>query len=238
MPERFSQISRRELLPARVAEEIGREIATGSIAAGERLPTEHALAKTFGVSRSVVREAIAQLRNEGTVETRQGIGAFVAPPERRQSIRIERDTLIDPQSFRSLFQLRVPLEIEAARLAAIHHLPVHLEKIDEAIDLLAAIHEWTEEGAAADLAFHRAIAAATCNSYFDQVLGFIAERITSTVHLVRTRDDLVRVTSLTSAEHRAIRDAIARRDGDAAKTAMRYHILASAGRLNLHLDAE
>jgi len=238
MSERFSQISRRELLPARIAEEIGREITAGGIAAGERLPTEHTLAKTFGVSRSVVREAIAQLRNEGMVETRQGVGAFVTPPERRQSIRIERDTLTDPQSFRSLFQLRVPLEIEAARLAAIHHLPAHLEKIDEALELLAVIHEWTEEGAAADLAFHRAIAAATGNAYFDQVLGFIAERVSSTVHLVRSRGDLERVTSQTLAEHRAIRDAIARRDGAAAKTAMRHHILAAAARLSLHLDVE
>lgn len=238
MPERFNQISRRELLPARVAEEIGREITAGGIAAGERLPTEHTLARTFGVSRSVVREAIAQLRNEGMVETRQGVGAFVTAPERRQSIRIEQDTLTDPQSFRSLFQLRVPLEIEAARLAALHHLPVHLEKIDEALELLAPIHEWTEDGAAADLAFHRAIAAATGNAYFDLVLGFIAERVSSTVHLIRTRGDLARVTSLTVDEHRAIRDAIARRDSAGAKAAMRHHILAAAARLSLALDVE
>lgn len=238
MSERFNQISRREHLPARVAEEIGREITAGGIAAGERLPTEHMLAKTFGVSRSVVREAIAHLRNEGMVETRQGVGAFVTPPERRQSIRIERDSLTDPDSFRSLFQLRVPLEIEAARLAAVHHLPVHLEKIDEALELLTAIHQWTEEGAAADLAFHRAVAAATGNAYFDLVLGFIAERVSSTVHLVRSRGDHEGVISQTLMEHQAIRDAIARRDGAAAKVAMRHHILAAAARLNLHLDVE
>ena len=108
----FGQIRRSEHLPARIAQQIGRDIAEGRILPGEKLPTEHVLAKGFGVSRSVVREAIAQLRNEGLVETRQGVGAFVTELQARASIRIEQDDLHDRQSFRDLFQLRLPLEIE------------------------------------------------------------------------------------------------------------------------------
>ncbi|MGZ2373494.1 DNA-binding FadR family transcriptional regulator [Sinorhizobium medicae] len=115
----FGQISRSEHLPARIAAKIGREITEGRIAPGEKLPTENLLATTFGVSRSVVREAIAQLRNEGLVETRQGVGAFATEIERRQSLRIEQGDLANRGSFRDLFQLRIPLEVEAARLAAI-----------------------------------------------------------------------------------------------------------------------
>ena len=75
----FGQIRRSEHLPARIAVQLAEEISQGRLKPGERLPTEHVLAKTLGVSRSVVREAIAQLRNEGVVETRQGVGAFVHP---------------------------------------------------------------------------------------------------------------------------------------------------------------
>jgi GntR family transcriptional repressor for pyruvate dehydrogenase complex len=97
-------------LPARIAAKIGREITEGRIAPGEKLPTEHLLATTFGVSRSVVREAIAQLRNEGLVETRQGVGAFATEIERRQSLRIEQGDLANREvsviSFSSAFRLR------------------------------------------------------------------------------------------------------------------------------------
>ena len=72
-------------------------------APGDKLPTEHFLAKTFGVSRSVVREAIAQLRNEGLVETRQGVGAFVTERQARQSIRIEQGALSRKRQFSRVF---------------------------------------------------------------------------------------------------------------------------------------
>jgi len=115
----FGQVRRNEHLPAQIAATIGQEIASGNLKAGDKLPTEHELAKTFGVSRSVVREAIAQLRNEGLIDTRQGVGAFVLPPQSRPVLRIESAKLANPESFRSLFQLRVPLEVEAAGLAAL-----------------------------------------------------------------------------------------------------------------------
>ncbi len=62
----FSQIHRNDHLPGRIAAEIAREINDSKLGPGDRLPTEHVLAKTFGVSRSVIREAIAQLRNCAT----------------------------------------------------------------------------------------------------------------------------------------------------------------------------
>lgn len=183
----FGQISRSEHLPARIAAKIGREITEGRIAPGEKLPTEHLLATTFGVSRSVVREAIAQLRNEGLVETRQGVSAFATEIERRQSLRIEQGDLANRGSFRDLFQLRIPLEVEAARLAAIHHTPQDLGKIDEALQQMTGAEKWTEQGIVADLAFHRAIAAATHNEYFLLFIGFIAERISLAINAATRR---------------------------------------------------
>jgi len=232
----FNHITRNEHLPARIAGQIGREISEGRIAPGERLPTENLLAKTFGVSRSVVREAIAQLRNEGLVETRQGVGAFATEIERRQSIRIEQDDLSDRTSFRSLFQLRRPLEIEAAGLAAIHHTVDDLARLDKALADMTGAQKWTEQGIVADLLFHRAVAMATQNEYFLLFIGFIAERISLAINAARETALLEEIVEVTIAEHMAIRDAIATRNPQLAKSAMEVHLAGAASRLDLTLE--
>jgi len=232
----FSQIRRIEHLPTRIASHIGKEIAEGRVMAGEKLPTEHILAKTFGVSRSVVREAIAQLRNEGLVETRQGVGAFVTEALRRGSIRIEQADLHDRESFRSLFQLRMPLEIEAAGLAAVHHVDADLKKLDDSLARMTGAEKWTDQGIVADLVFHRALAAATHNEYYPLFIGFIAERISLAINAARAAAVLEEIVEVTIAEHVAIRDAVATRDPLVARTAMRHHIMGAAGRLGLTLE--
>jgi GntR family transcriptional repressor for pyruvate dehydrogenase complex len=232
----FSQIRRIEHLPARIAGHIVKEIAEGRITAGEKLPTEHILAKTFGVSRSVVREAIAQLRNEGLVETRQGVGAFVMEALGRGSIRIEQTDLHDRESFRSLFQLRMPLEIEAAGLAAVHHDDADLKKLDDSLAQMTGAEKWTDQGIVADLVFHRTLATATHNEYYPLFIGFIAERISLAINAARAAALLEEIVETTIAEHVAIRDAVATRDPLKARAAMRNHILGAANRLDLTLE--
>lgn len=232
----FSHIRRNEQLPARIAGQIGKEIAEGRITSGEKLPTEHLLAKTFGVSRSVVREAIAQLRNEGLVETRQGVGAFVTEAQGRGSIRIEQTALRDRESFRSLFQLRMPLEIEAAGLAAVHHDDADLKKLDDSLAQMTGAEKWTDQGIIADLAFHRALAYATHNEYFPLFIGFIAERIGLAINAARAGAILEEIVETTIAEHVAVRDAVATRDPVKARDAMRQHLVRAAGRLDLTLE--
>lgn len=233
----FGHIRRNEHLPARIAAQIGRDIAEGRILPGEKLPTEHVLAKGFGVSRSVVREAIAQLRNEGLVETRQGVGAFVTEQRARQSIRIEQDDLHDRESFRELFQLRLPLEIEAAGLAAVHHDQSDLDKLDETLAAMTGTDKWTDQGIVADLAFHRILAAATKNEYFTLFIGFIAERISLAINAARAAAVLEEIVEVTIAEHLAIREAVASRDPKRAREAMRRHLLGATGRLGLQLES-
>lgn len=233
----FGHIRRNEHLPARIAAQIGRDIAEGRILPGEKLPTEHVLAKGFGVSRSVVREAIAQLRNEGLVETRQGVGAFVTEQRARQSIRIEQDDLHDRESFRELFQLRLPLEIEAAGLAAVHHDQSDLDKLDETLAAMTGTDKWTDQGIVADLAFHRILAGATRNEYFTLFIGFIAERISLAINAARAAAVLEEIVEVTIAEHLAIREAVASRDPKQAREAMRRHLLGATGRLGLQLES-
>src|SRR5512145_1357854 len=93
-------------------------IDAGDLAPGARLPTEHALGERFGVSRAVVREAIARLKADGYVETRQGAGAFVADEPGLASFRLAPDGRVEPDELGQLFELRAAVEVATARLAA------------------------------------------------------------------------------------------------------------------------
>ncbi len=237
MASNFQPISRNVHLPTRVAEEIGREIMGGRFAAGDKLPTEHLLASTFGVSRSVVREAIAQLRNAGMVETRQGVGAFVTDPRRRATIRVEQASLADPVSLRNFFQLRLPLEIEAARLAARHRASADIEALDATLERMRRAEDWLEDGVKADLAFHRALVAATRNEYFTLFLGFIAEKFSTSIQSAFPRPVQASIVKVTIDEHAAIHEAVVAGNAALAGEAMRRHLTGAATRFRIELDS-
>src|SRR5690349_5425349 len=110
-------IERKPHLPSQVASLITQEIAAGRLKPGDQLPTEQALSQSYGVSRNVVREAIARLRSEGIVQSRQGVGAFLTRAE-STTLRIDAEKLKDLGEFRHIFELRAMLEIRAAGLAA------------------------------------------------------------------------------------------------------------------------
>src|SRR5882762_8004748 len=107
-------IERHTHLPARVANLITQEIQAGRLKLGDQLPTEQALATSLGVSRNVVREAIARLRSEGIVQSRQGVGAFLARTAAAATLRIDAEVLKDLEEFQHVFELRAILEIRAA----------------------------------------------------------------------------------------------------------------------------
>ncbi|WP_103335467.1 FadR/GntR family transcriptional regulator [Pseudotabrizicola formosa] len=231
----LTQISRTEHLPARIASHFVRQIQEGELKPGDRLPTENEMSKNFGVSRTVIREAIAQLRNEGMIETRQGVGAFVIGRPTRH-IRLDDRRKMDPHGFRDLFQLRVPLEIEAAGLAATYHRAEHLQQLDEALQRMNVTDDGAGDGIIADLDFHRAIATATGNDYFVQFLGAVSDRILQTIVESRERIRLDKIVAIVNREHTELRDAIAARDPVRARAAMRSHMVGSAERIALRLE--
>src|SRR5437762_14227277 len=94
------------------------EIRSGRLAAGARLPTGQALTRAARVSRTVVREAVAALRAEGLVVTRQGVGAFVSAEPTRAPFRIEPERLQSLDEILNVMELRLGVEIESAGLAA------------------------------------------------------------------------------------------------------------------------
>src|SRR5436853_6998063 len=99
-------------------EQLAEQIKSGRLAPGERLPTEQALTRAARVSRTVVREAVAALRAEGLVITRQGVGAFVSAEPTRAPFRIEPERLQSLDEILNVMELRLGVEIESAGLAA------------------------------------------------------------------------------------------------------------------------
>ena len=231
----FTQITRTEHLPARIALQFAQQVQSGVLKPGDKLPTELAMSKSFGVSRTVIREAIAHLRNEGMIETRQGVGAFVIHRPTRH-IRLDDGGRMDTHAFRDLFQLRIPLEIEAAGLAATLHRPEHLQQMDEALVRMTATGDGAIDGILADLDFHRTIAVATGNDYFVQFLGAISDRVMQTIVESRERIRLDEIVAIVNREHTELRNAIASGDPIRARSAMRTHMANSADRVALKLD--
>ena len=180
-----------------------------------------------GVSRTVVREAVAALRAEGLVVTRQGVGAFVAADVQRRPFRIDPDGLRSISEVLNVVELRMGVEIESAGLAAERGSGTDAKRIGAA---LRAIDDAVARGDTAvdeDIAFHRAIANATGNPQFARFLEFLGRFIIPrrTVRPVTERTDEQR-TYLASIqdEHRQIYAAIRDRDPAAARAAMRRHL--------------
>ena len=221
-------------LTEQLANDLRERIVAGEYKPGDKLPTEQKLAAEHGVSRTVVREAVAALRADGMIEARQGAGVFVLSREEagsRPRLWDERAQTIS--SIIEILELRAAVEIEAAGLAAQRCSPAQEARIVETYHAMAKQLEEgvsTEQG---DFEFHTAIALATNNRQFKEFLDFLGRQ---TIPRSRHRDKdesreavLARETRLLG-EHEAILRAICARDPDAARDAMRQHLRGSLQR--------
>lgn len=230
---KLGTIGRTPHLASRVAEWIRREIDAKRLTPGSRLPTEQFLAANFGVSRNVVREAIAELRSEGIVQSRQGVGAFVLRSEAVPPLRISPEFLADRQIFGNVFELRAILEIRAAGLAALRASPVQLRAIASALERMRREEKRVDAGVDADFEFHQAVALGTGNPYFAQVLNFVSEHMRESIFVVRRNSSAgaKKIIEITICEHEAINQAIQARQVVEARRTMAVHIRNAAGRL-------
>src|SRR5512134_254388 len=115
---RIRPVATEHKLSRRLFEQLAEQIKSGRLAPGARLPTEEALTRAAGVSRTVVREAVAALRAEGLVITRQGVGAFVSAEPQRAPFRIEPERMKSIADVLNVMELRLGVEIESAGIAA------------------------------------------------------------------------------------------------------------------------
>lgn len=230
-------------LTAELVRRLAAEIRAGRLSPGDRLPTEQALMRQAGVSRTVVREAVSALRAEGLVTTRQGVGAFVADPAARGQVRIDPGEMRSVADVVQVIELRIAIESEAAGLAAERRDPSGMAAIQAAAQAFALAVESGDGAVLQDLAFHRAIFAATGNDFFPRFLEFLGplliprqtigqhleEGAARLAYLRRVQDEHARITAAITAGHAA-----------AARLTMRRHLAASRDRyakLARHLAA-
>lgn len=214
-------------------EQLAEQIRGGRLAPGARLPTEEALTRAARVSRTVVREAVAALRAEGLVVTRQGVGAFVSAEPQRAPFRIEPERMQSLADILNVMELRLGVEIESAGIAAERATRAQVKAIGAALEAIERAARAGQSAVDEDVAFHRAIAQATGNPEFARFLQFIGG------HLIprRTVSGLTdrmggqqAYLALIQEEHRRIFEAIRDRQAGAAREAMRRHLTRSLER--------
>jgi len=198
---------------------------------GDRLPAEGKLATDFGISRTVVREALVRLAADGITEARRGAGSFV---KRRPSERLgEHLPMAELSTTMGSYEVRFVVESEAARLAAMRRSTAQMEMIEQAMDDLRNALLSTGPAHREDMALHRQIALATANpafvSTFDHLFGDIDRIMRAGVDISRSRPPEAIGAML--CEHEMIVDAIHAQDPDGAALAMRWHL--SQGRKRL-----
>jgi len=221
-----------ERLSDRLAALLGGQIDAGALRPGDRLPTEAQLAAAHGVSRTVVREAVHQLKSRERVVSRQGSGVFVAVPPQNQPLAFDPKVLESVQAVTHVVEVRRALEGEIAALAAERATRTQVAAMRRALKAIDTAAAAGRDGVAEDLAFHRTIGEATGNPQFSLVLGFLEQYLSEGMRI--TRGNEARRADFMDAvcrEHRAIVDAIAARDPGAARRRARDHMLHSEQRL-------
>jgi GntR family transcriptional repressor for pyruvate dehydrogenase complex len=212
-------------LAQRVVAGVKARILDGSLAPGTKLPSEAELIEEYAVSRTVVREAVTRLRAEGLVETFQGRGSFVLAVPEPTSFRVEASAIRTQADVLAMIDFRIGVESEAAYLAAGQRSPDAAEAVRRALEAFETAGP--EEAVEADFAFHRAIAAATGNRFFLDLLESLGPMM---IMLPRTR--LPDEFSLTDAahvervrrEHESVAAAVVAGDPETARAAMRVHL--------------
>jgi DNA-binding FadR family transcriptional regulator len=208
------------------------EIINGDdLRVGDRLPSESRLAEMFGMSRTIVREALVRLASDGITEPRRGAGSFVKsrPSDRMLAFM----PIADLPATLGTYEVRFVLEAETARLAAARRSSEEMEQIDAALDTLRTALLSSAPAHDEDMELHRRIVLATANpaflAAFEALFPDIERIMRAGVDISRSRPP--EVIGAMMREHEMIVDAIRAQDADGAALAMRWHL--SEGRKRL-----
>ena len=218
---------------SRVVNELGLAIVAGQIEQGALLPGDGELTERHGVSRTVVREALKTLAGKGLLQAKARVGTRVR--DRADWNLFDSDVLIwhadigfDGDFIRALGEMRLALEPEAAALAAERATPEQVETITAWADSMAKT-DASREFVEADLHFHLAVAVAAGNPFLRAISTLIEVALVAALTRSSPVDEPGGVLH-SAAAHRAIADAIARRDPDAARAAMRVVVAEGVAR--------
>lgn len=231
-----SRLRKPRRLPEEVAAILRDEIDKGTFKPGERLPSEMTLAKEFDVSRTVIREALARLKYDGLLDTRQGRGASVTNISMRNAFRLEAIGDISKKKFEHLMELRVIVESDTASLAALRRKNSNIRQLKTCLDLMDDAVSNKKDGSVPDLDFHKEIARASSNPYLIEFIQFLNGRLKEIIKISREKANVIQGMSETvQKEHVAIFDAIVDQDFAGARKAMVRHITNTSRGLDLNI---
>lgn len=217
---------------------------------GDKLPPEKALAASLGVSRPVIREALARLKADGRVESRQGSGAYVADRNKIAAFRFADSRSLNAQGAptaldaaqadtaeREMLELRQIVESGAAELAAARRNDTDIAKIRTAVAAMDVALESRSDGSDADDAFHNAIAVATHNGQISKFVEFLGAQFSASRKVTWDAAGYgVGIAELGHADHRAILVAIADGDAPMAKRLAQAHVQRAIDRVIVRIE--
>jgi len=212
------------LLADTVLNRLTEHIVNGDFGADGVLPSQGELARSFGVSRTVIREAMRGLCAQGLVAVSQGCAPRVRPPDSKPTVDSLRLLLRrNKATLLQLAEVRYPVESEIAALAAERANAEHLRQLDRAVqDLVTAAR--LDDRIEADVRFHRVLAEATGNPVFVLLLETLAEFL----HESRQRTLAYSGVEQALIGHRAILEAVRHCDPRLAREAMQQHLRLAA----------
>lgn len=232
MKNNVKPILRARSLPTEVASRLRIAIDRGDFAPSGKLPSQEQLAKTYGVSRPVIREALSLLKSDGLIITHQGRGQFINP-DGSSVFRLEAD-ISDQHDLMDLFDFLLSVEVSATELAAERRSGEELLAIGRSLKALKTAIENHEPGVKEDMEFHQAILRASHNDYYITFGDFLDNQVRRMIRTARTntaqQSGLVHEVQ---QEHDAIYRAICARDRARARDAAANHLINAARRLRL-----
>jgi GntR family transcriptional repressor for pyruvate dehydrogenase complex len=230
----FEQVAREPRLSDKVAEMMLETILSNRLQVGDRLPSERELGEQFGVSRTVVREAVRALVAKGVIEVRSGSGLRVAAVDaaavsESMSLYVRGGGL----DFEKVHEVRRMLEVHIAALAAERAGEEDVARVREVHDRMVRDEGDVEAASLDDLEFHRRIALATHNELYLVLMDSIGRSLID----IRRANLASGSAPATLEQHAAILDAIAAHDPEVARRAMSDHLEGVAGWWREHAQA-
>lgn len=222
----FQALSRQPNLSDQVVEQMQELITSRQLKPGERLPSERELADRFGVSRTVIREAVRSLVAKGLLEVKPGSGMVISVP--RASSMAEHLNLLlqlssDKDPYDHVFEVRHVLEVEIAGLAARRANPENIQDAESFLQIMEANPKDLEKTAEADVEFHASLANATQNPLFSILIDSVAEIMLEVRLLGLSMPGAIKSVL---EQHSNILDRVKAGDVEGARLAMADHLIA------------
>lgn len=205
-----------------VANSLEKMIVHNADQLGEKLPSEHSLATSFGVSRNVIRESLKLLKERGLVMVRAGGGAYISRPESDMlTSMIGRIVAMDGTDDLDVHDMRILLETESCRLATLRATDEELDSLDQIVREIESAYNEHDRRTDLDIKFHVQIAELSGN----RLLTLFVHSMTSLIFtLIRQAIKSLATADTVLPYHKKLLEAMRARDPELAARTMHDHL--------------